>query len=140
MNTFSNLRSLAVERYYLSWLTIKCQNDFPSGIVNGVSQNCLKLSKMKSNNLYPCFTILSCYLVPIDSRLIKIEIPKAICSRFIVQFLYSIYKNSIMIVKIYDVFSVYSNEMSVTFLQALIIIIKPFGILSEAFSYVSSGD
>ena len=33
---------------------------------------------MKSNNLYPCFTILSCYLVPIDSRLIKIEILKAI--------------------------------------------------------------
>ncbi len=95
---------------------------------------------MKSNNLYPCFTILSSYLVPIDSRLIKIEILKAICSRFIVQFLYSIYKNSIIIVKIYDVFSVYSNELSVTFLQALIIIIKPFGILSEAFSYASSGD
>ena len=33
---------------------------------------------MKSNNLYPCFTILSSYLVPIDSRLIKIEILKAI--------------------------------------------------------------
>jgi hypothetical protein len=30
--------------------------------------------------------------------------------------------------------------LSVTFLQALIIIIKPFGILSEAFSYASSGD
>ena len=95
---------------------------------------------MKSNNLYPCFTILSCYLVLIDSRLIKIEILKAICSRFIVQFLYSNYKNSIIIVKIYDVFSVYSNELSVTFLQALVIIIKPFGILSEAFSYASSGD
>ena len=33
---------------------------------------------MKSNNLYPCFTILSSYLVPIDSRLMKIEILKAI--------------------------------------------------------------
>ena len=33
---------------------------------------------MKINDLYPCFKILSCYLVPIDSRLIKIEILKAI--------------------------------------------------------------
>ena len=46
--------------------------------MNDVSQNCLKLSKMKSNDLYPCFMMLSCYLVPIDSRLIEIEILKAI--------------------------------------------------------------
>jgi hypothetical protein len=56
----------------------KVSRHFPSGIVSCVSQGCLKLSKMKSNDLYPCFMILSCYVVPIDSRLIKIEILKAL--------------------------------------------------------------
>ena len=33
---------------------------------------------MNSNDVCPCITMLSCYLVPIDSRLVKIEILKAI--------------------------------------------------------------